>query len=204
MRSMCIPNHVSQNGVTFLAFTADPWVDIDDDTSKPTHRIVVSQPTPAQVKLLIPVHLKLSNMSSGLSPAGVVAKLSILADLVVAHGSITAKLSTATIDLEGYAPPSVSDAAGSYGSEGSNCTTDNTFSAGLLENAIKTDLKSRAQAIASGIGDIHVVVFTAEQIDVHCRSCPRRNHWSRRYRVVNAGHLLPMAASLSRTSSRLP
>jgi hypothetical protein len=72
----------------------------------------------------------------------------------------------------------VSDAAGSYESEGSNCTTDNTFSGGLLENAIKTDLKSRAQAIASAIGDIHVVVFTAEQIDVHCRSCPRRNHWS--------------------------
>lgn len=43
-------------------------------------------------------------MSSGLSPAGVVAKLTILADLVVAHGSFTAKLSTATIDLEGYAP----------------------------------------------------------------------------------------------------
>jgi hypothetical protein len=82
-----IPNHLSQNGVTFLAFTADPWVDIDDDASKPTHRIVVSQPTPAQVKLLIPGHLKLSNMSAGLSPAGVVAKLSILADLVVAHGS---------------------------------------------------------------------------------------------------------------------
>jgi hypothetical protein len=62
-------NHVSQNGVTFLTFTADAWVDIYDDASKPTHRIVVSQPIPAQVKLLIPVHLKLSNMSSARRPA---------------------------------------------------------------------------------------------------------------------------------------
>jgi hypothetical protein len=160
-----IPSHVNADDVTFLTFTADAWVDIYDDASKPTHRIVVSQPAPAQVKLLIPVHLKLSNMSSGLSPAGVVAKLSILADLTVAPGSITAALSTAAIDLEDYAPAPVDDAAGSYDSEGSNYTTDNSFSGGLLETAIKTELKSRARALALAVGDIHVAVPTLAQIE---------------------------------------
>src|SRR6185503_10393062 len=147
-----IPDHVSQNGVSFSGVTADAWVDIYDDASKPTHRITVSQPAANRVKVLIPVHLKLSNLSVGLSPAGVVAKLSLVADFVVAPGSITARLSTATTDLEDYAPAPPSDAAGSYDSEGSNYSTDNTFSGGLLETAIKANLKSRAQAFAAALG----------------------------------------------------
>ncbi|MBV6522808.1 MAG: hypothetical protein MNPFHGCM_02958 [Gemmatimonadaceae bacterium] len=160
-----IPDHVSQPGVSFLAFTADAWVDIYDDPSKPTHRITVAQPTPAQVRLSIPVHLKLSNMSAGLSPAGVVCKLSLLADLVVAPGSLTAKISSATVEVQDFAPAPMSDAAGSYDSEGSNYSVDNAGSGGLLEGAIKSNLTARAQATAAAIGDIHVFVPTVGDIE---------------------------------------
>ncbi len=163
-----IPHTFTQNGVSFLTFTADVWVDVYDDASKPNHQITVTQPQVGKVKVRIPIHLRLSNLSGAaalLSPMGVVAKLALTTDLVAAPGSITANLMTATVEIEDFAPAPSVDEGIDYDSEGSHYTTGNTVSGGALETAIKTQLTARGQAIAQSIGNITVVVPTVAQIE---------------------------------------
>lgn len=160
-----IPHTVSQTGLTFGVFTADAWLDLHDDATHATHRIAVTEPAVGKVAVRIPVHLKLFNMSQGLSPCGVVAKLVLTSNLVSVPGSVTAQLSTATVTLEGYAPAPASDAMGSYDSEGSNYTIDNAGSGGLLETAVKSQLITRATALSNAIGNIVVAVPTLAQIE---------------------------------------
>jgi len=161
-----IPHNVSQPGLSFGGFTADAWIDLYDDPAQPTHQITAAQPLPNQVVVKIPFHLKLSNLSQGLSPCGVVGKLVMTSDFVVAPGSVTSHLATAALSLEDYAPAPASDALGSYDSEGSHYTTNNTFSGGFLENAVKSQLTARAALVAQAIGNITVTIPTLGQIEV--------------------------------------
>jgi len=161
-----IPHTVSQNDVTFGPYTADVWVDVYDDASKPNHQITVSQPAPGKVKVLIPIHLRLSDVSGGApSPMGVVAKIAVTADLITAPGSITANLATANVEVENFAAAPPADEGIDYDSEGSNYNLANTFTGGALETLLKNQIRTRGQAIAAGIGNIVVVVPTVSQIE---------------------------------------
>jgi PKD domain-containing protein len=160
-----IPSTVSQTGISLGALSADAWLDLYDDAAHPTHRITVAQPAAAKVAVRIPFHLKLYNLSLGLSPCGVVGTLVLTSDFIVAAGSVTARLSTAAVTLENYAPAPANDAVGSYDNEGANYTINNAGSGGFLENAVKTQLTARATAIAQTIGDIVVAVPTLAQIE---------------------------------------
>ena len=164
-RDGTIPHTASQTGVSFGAFTANAWMDLYDDSSDAAHQITVLQPLPNKVAVRIPFHLKLYNMSAGLSPCGVMGKLVLTSDLLVVPGSVTASISTAAITLEDYAPAPANDALGSYDTEGPNYTTDNTFSGGALEIAVKAQLTARAAAVAQAIGDVVVVIPTLPQIE---------------------------------------
>ena len=160
-----IPHTVTQNGLSFNGVTADAWIDIFDDATHPTHQITVAQPAPSQVVVRIPFHLKLTNLSLGLTPCGVVGKFVLTSDFVVAPGSVTSHVAAATVTLEDFAPAPASDALGSYDSEGSHFTTNNTFSGGLLESAVRSQLIARATAVAQAIGNITVVIPTLAQIE---------------------------------------
>ena len=160
-----IPATFTQTGVALGAFSGDVFVEIFDDASNPALRIEVSQPVAGKVKLRLPLHLRMSNLSAPggpqpLSPMGVNARLAITADLVAAPGSLTARFSTATIGVEDFAPAA--------GTEGSNYGT-NTAGAALfgidLEALLKAQIAARGQAIVAALGDQVVLVPTVAMIE---------------------------------------
>ena len=164
-----IPDHYEQTGVSFFGFTADAWMDIYDDLSKPNHHIKVEDTGPGTIKVLIPIHLKLSNITGSLappSPMGVVAKIALTTPLNVVAGSITAPIaSSGVVDLENFGPAPDSDPeVGSYDSEGDNYSLAIAF-APQLETALKAQITSRASQIVAAIGDIVVPIPTQAQIE---------------------------------------
>jgi PKD repeat protein len=155
-----IPATIAQEGASLGALTADAFVEIFDDASDPNHQITVSQPAPNQVKLRIPIHLRLSNLSMGVSPMGVEAKIAITAPLVTAPGSISAQLTAATVEVEDFIP--------APGVEGTNYNLNQAGASARgidLEDLLKTEIRSRGQGIANTIGDINVFVPTVSQIE---------------------------------------
>jgi hypothetical protein len=164
-----IKDHYTQNGVSFGGFTADAWVDVYDDASKPNHHITVVDLGGGQLKVLIPIHLKLSNITGSLpapSPMGVIAKIALTTPITSSPGLITAPIKTSgVVSLEGFAPAPASDPeVGSYDSEGSNYSTAVTFFPALA-GLLQAQLTSRAQDIANAIGDISIVVPTQADIE---------------------------------------
>ncbi|MEM9058559.1 MAG: hypothetical protein AAGD86_13850, partial [Pseudomonadota bacterium] len=163
-----IPSYQSQEGVSFSGFTADVWVDIYDDQSAPSRRIEVSEPGPGQVKLRIPIHIRLSNIDGGSlpipQPMGVVARIALTADLVSSPGSMTAALSTATVAVEDFGPAPPSDGPIDYGNEGANYSLAMAFMP-ALDSVMQTRIQQQGSAIVSAVGDITVVVPTLAQIE---------------------------------------
>lgn len=164
-----IPAFQSQEDVGFIGFTADVWVDIYDDPAAPSRRIEVLQPAADQVKLRIPIHLRLSNVEGGgglpvPSPMGVVARLAITADLDIAPGSISVGLAGADVAVEDFAPAPPSDGPIDYDDEGANYSTAVTFYP-PLEGALRTRLEQQAATIVAAVGDFSVVVPTVAQIE---------------------------------------
>ncbi len=160
-----IPATISQPGVALPPFTADAFVEIFDDASDPSRQIEVSQPAANKVKLRIPIHLRLSNISApgGLTPAspmGVQARIAITADLVSVPGSLTARFATATVDVEDFAPAA--------GAEGSNYNLNKAGAAALgidLEALLKNQIRSRGQAIVAALDDKVFSVPTVAAIE---------------------------------------
>lgn len=164
-----IHDHYAQNGVSFGGFTADVWVDVYDDASKPNHHISVVDLGGGQVKVLIPVHLKLSNITGSLpapSPMGVVAKIAFTTPLASNPGLITAPIATSgVVTLEGFAAaPATDPEVGSYDGEGSNYSAAIGFFPALA-TALQSQLTNRAHDIAAAIGDISIVVPTQSDIE---------------------------------------
>lgn len=160
-----IPATVTQNGVSLGAFSGDAFLEIFDDASNPARRIAVSQPAAGKVKLTLPVHLRISNLSAAagpqpLSPIGVTARIAITADLVAAPGSLTAKFASAAVAIEDFAPAA--------GTEGSNYTTDKAGAAlfGIdLDTLMQAQLTSRGQAVVQALGEHTVSVPTVAMIE---------------------------------------
>ncbi|HEY7878167.1 MAG TPA: PKD domain-containing protein, partial [Gemmatimonadaceae bacterium] len=162
-----IKDHYAQNGVSFGGFTADAWLDVYDDLSKPNHHITVVPAGPGQITVLIPVHLKLSNCSAPApSPMGVVANIAITSPLTSSPGLVTAPIATAgTVAIAGFAAAPANDPEiGSYDSEGSNYSLAVSFFPALA-TALQAQLTTRAQAMVAAVGDISVVVPTDAQIE---------------------------------------
>ncbi len=171
-----IPATITQEGVSLGVYTADAFVEIFDDSSNASRQITVSQPAANQVKVLIPIHLRLSNITAPagpqpLSPMGVVAKISITAQLEVIPGSITAKIVSstnqllATIDVEDFAPAPASDYPNNEGSNYSLNKTGASIYGIDLEQTLKDEIKNRGRSIAKSMGNISVAVPTVSQIE---------------------------------------
>lgn len=160
-----IPHAVTQSGLSLGPFSADAYIELYDDPAQPAFRISVQQPTPTQVVVRIPFHLRLSNLSAGLSPCGVVGKLVLTSSLAVVPGTVSANLGSAAVSIEDYAPAPAIDAMGDHDSEGTNYAINNTGSGGFLETAVRAQLIARASAVAQGIGNIVVAVPTLAQIE---------------------------------------
>ncbi|MDQ6827362.1 MAG: PKD domain-containing protein [Gemmatimonadota bacterium] len=164
-----IKDHYAQPGASFGGFSADAWVDVYDDASKPNHHITVVAVDSTHVKVLIPIHLKLSNITgagAALSPMGVVAKIALTTPLTQTPGFIKAPIKTSgVVTLEGFAAaPAVDPEVGDYDGQGAHYSTALGFFP-ALENALKTQITSRAQEIANAIGDITIVVPTQADLE---------------------------------------
>ena len=160
-----IPHTTTQTGIPLGVWSGNAFVEIFDDSSNPAHTIEVSQPTPTTVKVRLPFHLRLSNLSATAgptpaSPFGVTGRIAIIAQFDQAPGSLTVHFSTATVSIEDLAPAA--------GVEGSNYTLDKTGASlfGLdLDNLLKTNMITRGQAIVTALGDRTFLVPTVAMIE---------------------------------------
>ncbi len=160
-----IPHSISKNGASFGIFTADAYATISDDPTDPANQIETSQPSASQVKVSIPIHLKLTNIMAGgqpvPSPLGVQTRIDITAPLTVIPGSISAKITQGQTSVEAIAAdPAVAD---------NQYATDKPLAQSIygidLDALLQQQIKSYAQALIDGIGDITVIVPTQDQIE---------------------------------------
>jgi PKD repeat protein len=160
-----IPHTKTDEGISFGIWTADAFVEIFDDASNASRRIEVSQPTPNQVKLRLPFHLRLSNVHGSsdpqpLSPMGITGRIAITAALEPGTGTLTVRFATATVDIEDLAPAD--------GAEGTNYNLNKagaSFFGIDLEALLKTEMRSRGQDIVTHFGDQTFTLPTVGQIE---------------------------------------
>ena len=160
-----IPNTLTENGVSYGAFTGDAFLEIFDDASDASRKIEVTQPTPTSVKVRLPFHLRISNLHAAvgpnpLSPIGITGRISITAGFSTAPGSLTVNFASAAVAVEDVAPAA--------GDEGSNYNIDKTFASGLgidLEALLVANMQARGQAIVAALGNQVFVVPTVAQIE---------------------------------------
>ena len=164
-----IKDHYEQTAVSLGGFTGDAWLDVYDDQSKPNHHITVVDVGGGKMKVVIPIHLKLYNLTglaASVSPMGVVANLTLTTPVTPGAGAITAPIKTqGVVALEAYGPAPANDPeVGSFDSEGAHYTTALSFQPGL-ETVIKGQLTARATAIAAAMGDITIPVPTQSDLE---------------------------------------
>lgn len=175
------PHTITLTDQSFMGFTVDIFVEIFDNPNDPNHRISVQSNTD-QVKVLIPIHLRISNIRgtimgfTPLSPMGVEAKIAITAPLQQVPGQITAKLTEATIDVEDLTPAD--------GTEGNNYNTNKTgysIFGGDLDQLMKDQIKIHGQTLVTGLGDIVISVPTVDQIESFIGDQVHQELLARRY-----------------------
>ncbi len=160
-----IPHTRTDNGVSFGIWTGDSFLEIFDDSSDASRQIAVSQLSPTQVKVTLPFHLRLSNLSSAggiqpLSPIGITGQIAITVNLTIVPGSITVHFGSAAVAVENIAPAS--------GVEGSNYTTDKNGASAFgidLEALLSSQIQSRGQQIVTAMGDQTFFTPTVSQIE---------------------------------------
>lgn len=205
-----IPHTYSKEGVSLGVYSSDVYVEMYDDPEGTGNRIQVSDAGANQIKISIPVYLRLSNMAVSflpeslqpLSPMGVRARIAITAPLESDTGTITAKLSAATVTVE--KADGLSCAGGDYCSNGNPCLTPadgdegtnytlNKNGACLLpaplgpidmETLLIAQIIERGQALLLDLGDIPVEVPTVADIEDFIGNQVHAEIVSRRYMGV--------------------
>jgi PKD repeat protein len=162
------PHTVTKTDQSFVIYTVDVFVELFDDPGDATHRIAVSRPTPTQVRISIPIHLRIYNIRkpaiapSLLQPMGVEARMVLTAPFLSAPGSYTAQLTTVAVTTENLVP--------APGTEGSNYSANKAALAGLpfpldLDALLTSQINQQGQTMAQGIGDVSLAVPTVAQIE---------------------------------------
>ncbi|HSB78411.1 MAG TPA: PKD domain-containing protein [Candidatus Methylomirabilis sp.] len=158
-----IPHTESFPGETSPPYTYDVWVEIWDDQTNPARAIDVTLPDPTHVRLSLPIHLKLANITGVpgielLSPMGVLAREILLVEYQhdTTAGKITAKLPEAVVSVEGVGPAD--------GIEGAHYTTAKGINPGI-EALFTAAIQTRAQQMVAGLSPMEIPVPTAAQIE---------------------------------------
>lgn len=157
-----IPPLIQQTNFTvgpLGAYTVDATADIYDDDSNPARRIEVSRPVATQLRVSLPVHLRIYDIQKNIvfaptlkDPMGITARIVIVAPLTVdmTNGSVAADFSAPTVTVENIQP-----AGPEYGIEGGNYTDNkvlaNTFGFDL-EAELRSNLIAQATALAQDLG----------------------------------------------------
>ena len=151
------------------AFTAtvDVYAELYDDQNDPAHRINVSRPQPDQIKISIPMYMRISNIrpsgplgALGIQqPFGIETRFNLIAPFDMPPGHIIARLSAATVEVDPIMP------AGSvHDPEGPHYSGISGFIKTALDNQLAAGIRETALAMATEIGDRDIVVPTAAEI----------------------------------------
>ena len=154
--------------LSFPPFSMKGRVELYDDDTDPTKQITVELPVADKVKVLVPCYIRFYDIEGSFagfsleSPMGIKGIIEVLADYEETEGQVTAKLSTAQVDLTNVLPvdaPAI---------EGQNYTSNKTL-ANLggydLEQIIIAGFKVQGTAELQNLGDAVVVVPTLSQIE---------------------------------------
>lgn len=146
------PHHVSLGAQSMLAYTYDADLDLYDDPANPSHRIQTAFVTVGgvqQLEVVIPIHLRISNLTKTLSIApnlrpfmGIEAQLVLTsADLQLA-GPVSVDLRKANVTVRNLVP-----AGSDYPDEGANYIANRSVLApyGDLDSLFAASLESQAK-----------------------------------------------------------
>lgn len=167
VHSLCtsgvIPHSESFPGESSPPYTYDVWVDIWDDQTDPARAIDVTLPDPTHVRLALPIHVKLANITGVpgielLSPMGVLAREILLVEYKYDQtaGKITAKLPQAVVSVEGVGPAD--------GIEGAHYNTAKAINP-AIETLFTTAIQERGQQMVATLQPMEIPVPTAAQIE---------------------------------------
>lgn len=151
-----IPHNISLSGVSLNGITADVFTEIFDDPIDPARQIEVTEPASGQLRIRIPMHVRMNNLSvlGALQPLGVLANIVINVEMQRSTGLLKVKLSTATVTVEDFFPASGSI---QYDIEGANYTIDKNVASLMgmdLESAIMAKMMEQGQAMLDSLGDV--------------------------------------------------
>ncbi|KWK06109.1 hypothetical protein WM11_12030 [Burkholderia ubonensis] len=146
------PHHFSQTHQSMLVYTFDADLDLYDDPANPAHRIQAALVTVGgaeQLEVVIPIHLRISNLTRTLSFApdlhafmGIEAQLVLTSTDLQLTGPVSVNLSNANVTVRNLVP-----AGPDYGDEGPNYIANRTIVApyGDLDTLLATNLANQAQ-----------------------------------------------------------
>jgi PKD repeat protein len=144
-------------------YKTDVYWMLYDDLNDATHQIDVTQPSPNQVLLSIPIYLRLSNMTAnGIpvpSPVGAVARILVQMPLETGSGYVKADVTSpsTTVQVADLGPSS--DPI-----EMANYNIDSSVGGAFFTNTLKSQIILVAQQTLQSLGDITVFTPTDDQI----------------------------------------
>jgi len=148
----------------FQAYTVDVWADLYDDPVDPARRIDVSRPTPNQLRISIPIHLKIFHIRRNISlapllddPMGVMTRIVITAPFDDVPGAYRAHLESAVVTVDPLSPSPV-------GIEGANYTS-NKAKVPNLDSTLSDQIRQQGQAMAAAIGLVALPSPTVAQLE---------------------------------------
>lgn len=146
------PHRIAQAHQSMLAYTFDADLDLYDDPANPAHRIqtaLVMVGGAQQLEVVIPIHLRLSNLTKTISFApdlhpfmGIEAQLVLTSTDLQLAGPVSVDLSKANVVVRNLMP-----AGPDYGDEGPNYIANRTIVApfGDLDSLLATNLQNQAK-----------------------------------------------------------
>ena len=146
------PHRISQTHQSMLAYTFDADFDLYDDPANPAHRIQTALVTVGgaqQLEVVIPIHLRLSNLTKTIALAlnlhpfmGIEAQLVLTSTDLQLAGPVSVDLSHSNVVVRNLVP-----AGPDYGDEGPNYIANRTIVApfGDLDILLATNLQNQAK-----------------------------------------------------------
>jgi hypothetical protein len=148
----------------FQAYTVDLWADLYDDPADPARQITVGRPLPTQVRISVPLHLKVFNIrkNSNLAPLlhdpmGVETRVVIVAPFDNISGAYAAHFESSTVTVDPLVPSSI-------GNEGTNYTA-NKAKVLVLDTMMSEQIRQQGTSLAAGIGLVSLPSPTVAQIE---------------------------------------
>ncbi|MBR0696739.1 PKD domain-containing protein [Bradyrhizobium lablabi] len=145
--------------------TVDVYAELYDDQNDPSRRINVTRPLPDQLKISIPLYMRISNIRPPAAlalieqPFGIETRFNLIAPFSMPPGHIVAALSEATVEVEPLQP-----AGAVHDQEGPNYAAIPGIIKTALDNQLIKGIADTALAMAHEMRNRDIAVPTSDQI----------------------------------------